>query len=100
VWNVTVIAGVAHRRRQDAVDEDGTGGFVHLVFHRLGVFRDFDDDIHFIRNVFTGLHQIQAHGLLLQFQGVHHTADGLNIHSTGPMCPGVAMPGWLAMPVA
>lgn len=82
VRDVSVVAGVTHRGRQDPVDEDGAGGFVHFVFHRFGVFRDFDDDVHFVRNVFAGLYQVQAHGLLLELQGVHDTAAGLNNHST------------------
>ena len=40
-----VIAGIAHRRVQEAVDEQRAGILVHLVFDRLAADRHLDDDV-------------------------------------------------------
>src|SRR5690606_4462392 len=46
---------------QDAVDEDRAAGLVDLVLDRLGVLRDFDDDVDFVRRVAAGGDEVQAH---------------------------------------
>src|SRR5690606_15508616 len=61
IGHVTVVARVAHRCGQDAVDEDRTGLLVDLVLHRLGILGDLDDDVDFVRRVRAGGDVVQAH---------------------------------------
>ena len=50
---IAVVGGVMHGRAHEAVHKNGAGGFVHLVFHRIGVHRDFDDHVEGIGDIFT-----------------------------------------------
>ena len=43
VRNEAVIAGIAHRRVEEAVDEQRAGGLVHLVLDGLAADRHLDD---------------------------------------------------------
>ena len=51
--HIAVVGGVMHGRAHEAVHKNGAGGFVHLVFHRIGVHRDFDDHVEGIGDIFT-----------------------------------------------
>src|SRR5690606_32025277 len=58
-----VVARIAHRRGQDAVDEDRPAFLVDLVLDRLGVLGDLDDDVDFFGDVAAGGDVVQAHGM-------------------------------------
>src|SRR5690606_6226045 len=60
--DVAVVARVAHRRGQDAVDEDRAAVLVDLVLDRLGVLGDLDDDVDFFGDVAAGGDVVEAHG--------------------------------------
>src|SRR5690606_34764549 len=67
--DVAVIARIAHRRGQDAVDEDRPAVLVDLVLDRLGVLRDLDDDVDFFGDVAAGGDVVEAHGGAVPAQG-------------------------------
>jgi hypothetical protein len=49
VRHEAVVRRIAHRRVQDAVDEQRAALLVELVFHRLAAGRHFDDDVKALR---------------------------------------------------
>ena len=61
-WNVAVVAGVMHRRRHEAVDEQSTGRLVQFILDRVTVHRDFDNDIHIIWHIAASINAIKIHG--------------------------------------
>src|SRR3546814_13651943 len=63
------VAWVAHRRGQDAVDEDRPAVLVDLVLDRLGVPGDLDDDDAFFGDVDAGGDVVEAHGVAVPAQG-------------------------------
>jgi hypothetical protein len=56
-----VVGGVAHRRVQDAVDEQRARRLVELVLHRLAAGRDLDDDVQVFGRVLAGRDQVDTH---------------------------------------
>src|ERR1700681_2071987 len=62
--HVAVVAGVMHRRTHEAVDEYRAGFLVNFVFDRIGIHRDFDDDVEDIGRLFARCNQIQSHEYL------------------------------------
>ncbi len=52
--HIAIVGGVMHRRAHETVDENGASGLVDFVFHRVGVHRNFDDDVEFFGNFATG----------------------------------------------
>src|SRR3546814_16000965 len=67
--DVAVVAWVAHRRGQDAVDEDRPAVLVDLVLDRLGVLGGFDDDVDLFGYVAAGADVVEAHGVAVPAQG-------------------------------
>src|SRR3546814_476175 len=67
--DVAVVVRVAHRRGQDAVDEDRPAVLVDLVLDRLGVLGDLDDDVDFFGDVAAGGDVVEAHGGAVPAQG-------------------------------
>ena len=61
VRDEAVIAGVAHRRIEEAVDHQRAGLLVHLVFDRLAANRHLDDDVDVIRRVVSDRNRVDAH---------------------------------------
>jgi hypothetical protein len=51
--HVTVVGRVVHRRAHEAVDKYRTGSLVDLVLDRIGIHRDFDDDVEGVGHVFA-----------------------------------------------
>jgi hypothetical protein len=49
---------------QEAVDHQGAGGLVHLVFDRLAADRHLDDDVHVVGRIIADGNRIDAHGML------------------------------------
>src|SRR3546814_7903220 len=68
--DVAVVAWVAHRRGQDAVDEDRPAVLVNLVLDRLGVLGDLDDDVDFFGDVAAGGDVVEALGGPVRAQGL------------------------------
>ena len=64
VRDEAVVAGIVHRRVQEAVDEQGTGRLVHLVFHRQAPLRDLDDDIDVPGRIGADGNGVDIHGAL------------------------------------
>ena len=54
VRDEAVVAGIEHRRVQEAVDEDRAGLLFQLVLHRLAALRDLDDGVDVVRRVRAG----------------------------------------------
>ena len=65
VRDEAVIAGIAHRRIEKAVDEERAGGLVHLIFDGLAADRDFDDDIDVVGRILAGGNGIEIHCSIL-----------------------------------
>src|SRR3546814_7498538 len=63
------VAWVAHRRGQDAGDEDRPAVLVDLVLDRLVVLGDLDDDVDFFGDVAAGGDVVEAHGVAVPAQG-------------------------------
>ncbi|KIU00301.1 hypothetical protein QU38_02825, partial [Staphylococcus aureus] len=53
VRHEAVIRRVAHRRVQDAVDEQGAAGLVELILHRLAADGNLDDHVEAVRRIVT-----------------------------------------------
>src|SRR5690606_31245751 len=49
--DVAVVAWVMHGGQHESIDKHGTGVFIHLVFHRVCIHGDFDDDVEFVRQI-------------------------------------------------
>jgi len=62
VRHEAVIARIAHRRMQEAVDHQRAGGLVELVLDRLAPDRHLDDDVDVLRRVVADLDGLDAHG--------------------------------------
>ncbi len=60
-----VIAGVAHRRIEKAIDEERAGGLVHLIFDGFAADRDFDDDIDILGRILAGGNGVEIHCSIL-----------------------------------
>src|SRR5690606_37732727 len=63
---LAVVAGVAHRRGQDAVDEDRAAFLVHFVLDWLGVLGNLDDDVDLVGGILAGGDVVQTHALQLR----------------------------------
>ncbi|MNT09835.1 hypothetical protein D3C72_1446380 [compost metagenome] len=61
VVDVTVVARVEHRGGHETVNEQRTGVLVDFIFDRIGVCRDFDNNVDVFRQVFASRDQVQAH---------------------------------------
>ncbi len=48
-----VVAGIEHRGGHKAVYPDGTGVFIHFVFDWIGIGRNFNNYVNFIRQIFA-----------------------------------------------
>ena len=72
VRHEAVIRRIAHRRVQDAVDEQRAAGLVEFVLHRLAAHGHFDDDV-------EALGRIVADG------------DEVDVHARAPSSPHVAL---------
>ena len=64
VRHEAVIAGVAHRGVQKAVDEQRAGLLVHLILDRLAADRHFDDDVDVLRRILSDGYGFNAHGFV------------------------------------
>jgi hypothetical protein len=64
VRDVAVVAGIVHGRRHEAVDEHRAGLLVHFVLDRIGIHRDFDDDVEVVGDVSPRGHAVEIHGRL------------------------------------
>jgi hypothetical protein len=69
VRDEAVIARVAHRRVEEAVDDERARRFVHLVLDRLAADRHLDDDVHVVRRVRADRDGVDAHGSSHESQG-------------------------------
>src|SRR5690606_13576409 len=74
--DVAVVARIAHRRGQDAVDEDRPAVLVDLVLDRFGVLGNLDDDVDFFGDVVAGGDVVQAHGMAIPAQGAGSAGAG------------------------
>ncbi len=59
-----VIARIEHGGMQEAVDEQGAGGLVHLVFDRLAALRNLDHGVDVVRRVGAGRDAVDVHDTL------------------------------------
>src|SRR5258707_9247547 len=57
-----VVPGIAHRRVQEAVDDQGARRLVHLVLDRLAADRHFDDGVDVLGRVVADRDGIEIHG--------------------------------------
>ena len=62
VGNEAVVAGITHRRIEEAVDDQRARVLVHLVFDRLAADRNLDDDVDVFGGIVAGGYRFQAHG--------------------------------------
>ena len=69
VRHEAVVGRIAHRRVQDAIDEQGAAGLVELVLNRLSAERDFDDDVQAFRRIVADRDVFDAHGCSLPLVG-------------------------------
>ena len=70
VRDEAVIAGIAHRRIEEAVDHQRAGVLVHFVFDRFAANGHFDDDVDVVRRIDSDRDGVNAHGgLRLAFEG-------------------------------
>ncbi len=63
VWDEPVVAGIAHRRIQKAIHDQGPGRLVHLVLDGLAADRDFHHDVDFPRRIPAHRNCLQTHPL-------------------------------------
>ena len=63
VRDEAVIAGIAHRRVEEAVDDQRAGFLVHLVFDRLAADRHLDDDVDVVGRILADRDGVDAHGI-------------------------------------
>ena len=63
VRDEAVIAGIEHRRVEEAVDEDRPRGLVELVFHRHAAERYLDDGVDVVRRIAAGRDELEVHGV-------------------------------------
>src|SRR5947209_5114029 len=61
VRNEAVIAGIAHRRIQEAIDEQHAGRLIHLIFDRFAADRDLNDDIDVFRGIVADRNRLDVH---------------------------------------
>src|SRR4029453_2504607 len=73
--NETVVAGIEHRRVQEAVDEHGAGRLVHLVLHRFATLRHLNDGIDVPRRVDAGWDLGDVHASLRGAKGRYHPSS-------------------------
>ena len=59
--NVTVITRVVHRSHHEAINEKRAGFFIDLVFHRVSVHWNFNNDVEVIGRVVAGVDAIEIH---------------------------------------
>ncbi|MNJ00989.1 hypothetical protein D3C73_1604760 [compost metagenome] len=52
-----------HGGTHEAIDEDRAAFLVDFVLDRIGIHRDFDDDVEIVRQVAAGRDVIQTHGI-------------------------------------
>src|SRR5262249_30458929 len=71
-----VVARITHGGVQEAVDDQGAGGLVHLVFDRLTADRDLDDDVDVLGRVVADRDGVEAHGWALQNCGWSRRRQG------------------------
>ena len=64
VRDEAVIARIAHRRVEEAVDDQRAGFLVQFVFDRLAADRHFDDDIDVVRRIYADRDRVDTHGNL------------------------------------
>ena len=50
---ITVVAGVTHASRHEAVYKHGPAHFIDLIFNRIALGRDFDDHVNIVWNIFA-----------------------------------------------
>ena len=62
--HVTVVAWVMHGGAHEAVYKNCAGFFVDFILDRIGIHRDFDDNIKIVRQVTAGWYFVQAHQVL------------------------------------
>src|SRR6185312_16722289 len=60
-----VVSGVAHRRIEEAVDEEGARGLVDLVFDRLAAKRHLDDDVEVVGRIAADRDGVDVHVRLI-----------------------------------
>ena len=57
-----VIGRIAHRRVEDAVDEQGARFLVELILDRLAADRDLDDHVEAVGRIVAGRDEVDVHG--------------------------------------
>ena len=67
VRHEAVIAGVAHRRIKEAVDDEGARRLVHLIFDRLAADLHLDDDIDVVGGIVADGDGVDSHACLCSF---------------------------------
>ena len=59
--NVAIVAGIVHRRADEAVNKQGTRLFVHFILDRSGIGRNFNNHIKVARQIAAGGHSGKTH---------------------------------------
>jgi hypothetical protein len=62
VRHEAIVRRIAHRRVQDAIDEQSARCLVELVLHGLAAGRHFDDDVQILGRVLAGRDEVDTHG--------------------------------------
>ena len=62
VRHEAVIGGIAHRRMQDAVDEQRARCLVEFILHRFAASRHFDDDVEAFGRIVANGNLVDIHG--------------------------------------
>ncbi len=54
--NIAVVGRILHGRTHEPIDENSAAILIDLVFDRVALHRDFDDDVEIIRQGLAGRH--------------------------------------------
>jgi len=60
-----VVAGIGHRRVQEAIHDQRARFLVHLVLDGLAAVRDFDDDVHVLRGIVADGNRVDSHEICI-----------------------------------
>src|SRR5262249_2121545 len=63
VRHETIVAGIAHRRVQEAIDNERASSLIEFVFNGFAADRHFHNDVHVLRWIGADRDGIDAHGL-------------------------------------
>src|SRR5450830_1235897 len=74
-----------HCSAHEAINENRAGFLVNFIFDRIGIHRDFDDDVEIVWQIAPGRYLIQTHGVLSSIMKKFATTFATrNYNGSGP----------------